>query len=149
MLALVPVRTNPETVTDFPFATPAVVNEPDRAEQETPTSAASAASTPLNVTVPQVIVALVPPSYSLFDAVTPPEIVMVLRDTVIVRSTSGAGLYVPSPDWLAVMVHVPTLTIVSVVPDTVHTSEVVLANATVSPDGVAVAESVIGVAPYV
>jgi hypothetical protein len=60
--------------------------------------------------------------------------------------TCGAGPYVESPAWLAAIVHVPTPTIVTVVPDTVQTAVVSELNATVNPE-LAVALTVNGMSP--
>lgn len=48
--------------------------------------------------------------------------------------TLEAALYVVLPPWLAVSVHVPTVTGVMVYPETVHTPVVLLTSETVSPD---------------
>lgn len=48
--------------------------------------------------------------------------------------TLDAALNVALPDWLAVSVHVPTATGVTVNPETVHTPVVLLTSETVRPD---------------
>jgi hypothetical protein len=62
-----------------------------------------------------------------------------------VRGTAPAAAQTPSPDWFAVIVHVPAPVIVTLEPATVHFPLAV--NATGSPD-VAVAETVNAPVPY-
>ena len=61
--------------------------------------------------------------------------------TAKLRDTCDAAFQLASPAWLARIVHVPPPTIVTVVPDTVHTEVVVVENVTVKPDGDALADT--------
>lgn len=76
-----------------------------------------------------------------------PEMVSVFVVTAKLCDTSVAAVNSVLPAWLAVMVHVPVLTTVTVVPDTVHTPVVVDAYETARLDD-AVAVMVIGETPY-
>ena len=68
--------------------------------------------------------------------------------TVNERTTGVAGAKVPLPAWLAVRLHVPPATSVSVVPLTVHTDEVVDAIVTARPE-LELADSAGGAVPIV
>jgi hypothetical protein len=124
--ALAPVSEMPVTVTVLPFATDADENVPAALVHEIETSPVSPASTApaARAGLLHVMVAVSDALYSLLAAVTPEAIATAFRDTVKLWSTSGAGLRVPSPAWDATIVQVPTLTSVTLVPETVHTSGV-------------------------
>jgi hypothetical protein len=66
--------------------------------------------------------------------------------TVKDRVTGAAAAKAALPAWLAVMEHVPTARMVTVLPDTVHTEVVVEAKVTANPE-LAVALMVNGAAP--
>ena len=54
--------------------------------------------------------------------------------TVNERCTGPAGAQMSLPPWVAVMAQVPTVRVVAVAPDTVHTSVVLEANKTCSSE---------------
>jgi len=73
-------------------------------------------------------------------------IVWAFLATVNERATCGAAVKLAFPPWLASTVHVPAATMVTVLPETVQTLDVLVLKATARPE-LAVADTVNGVAP--